>query len=300
MAACLVTISGSSGLLKLNYTISAVAYSIETGVGTLYIEDTATGITYTTLSGNVTAASSCLTITAAPSVCNLLMWKGLLTNPAGYIADAIILGSETTLITQTSWPNSGRALIDNINNVTYDKVKVIGFKNNSSYVNDIYNYEYYYILRTLGTDTPMLRVRNFDSTGYIYIPSTLLANCTIPSDYELITPCYSQTPITTTTTITPTTTTTTTANACKVYTVIISKEDIGNSTGNTVGSNNNKVFVVFTNCAGVVTTNSYVIDGLESSICVLSSSTPAAYYYQNDIQTSGTSVITDTGTSCTS
>jgi len=300
MAACLVTISGSSGLLKLNYTISAVAYSIETGVGTLYIESTATSVTYTTLSGNVTAASGCLTITAAPSVCNLLMWKGLNTYPNGYVADAIILGSETTLITQTVWPNSALGLIDNINNVTYDKVKVIGFKDNSSSVDYNYNYEYYYILRTLGTDIPMLRVRNADSTGYIYIPSTLLASCAIPEDYELITPCYSQTPITTTTTITPTTTTTTTANPCKVYTIVVTKDDLGNSTGNTVGSNNNKVFVVFTNCAGVVTTNSYVIDGLESSICVLSSSTPAAYYYQNNIQVSGTSVITDTGTSCTS
>ena len=295
MAACLVTISGSSGLLKLNYTISAVAYSIETGVGTLYIESTATGVTYTTLSGNVTAASSCLTITAAPSVCNLLMWKGLSTDPQGYVADAIILGSETTLITETSWPNSRSTLIDSINNLSYDKVKVIGYKTGGNY-----DFETYYILRTLGIDTPILRVRNFDSTGYIYIPSTLLADCTLPSGYDLITPCYSQTPITTTTTIVPTTTTTTTANACKVYTIVVTKEDIGNSTGNTVTSNNNKVFVVFTNCAGVVTTNSYVIDGLESSICVLSSSTPAAYYYQNDIQVSGTSVITDTGTSCTS
>jgi hypothetical protein len=300
MAACLVTISGSSGILKLNYIISSVAYSIETGVGTLYIESTATSVTYTTLSGNVTAASSCLTITAAPAVCNLLMWKGLNTNPQGYVADAIILGSETTLITGTSWPNSGGGLIDNINNVTYDKVKVIGYKRDLSIVNEEYSYEYYYILRTLGTDTPMLRVRNFDSTGYIYIPSTLSASCAIPEDYELITPCYSQTPITTTTTVAPTTTTTTLANVCKVYTILVTKEDIGNSTGNTVSSNNNKVFVVFTNCAGVVTTNSYVIDGLESSICVLSSSTPAAYYYQNNIQVSGTSVITDTGTSCTS
>lgn len=301
MAACLVTISGTSGLLKLNYTLSSVAYSIETGVGTLYIESTATGVTYTTLSGNVTAASLCLTITAAPSVCNLLMWKGLNTNPNGYVADAIILGSETTLIAETVWPNSATGLIDAINNLSYDKVKVIGY-NSSTTVNSnsTTNFYYNYILRTLGTDVPMLRVRNADSTGYIYIPSTLLASCAIPSDYELVTPCYSQTPITTTTTITPTTTTTTTANPCKVYTIVVTKDDLGNATGNTVTSNNNKVFVIFTNCAGVVTTNSYVIDGLESSICVLASSTPAAYYYQNNIQISGTTVITDAGTSCTS
>jgi len=298
MAACLVTISGTSGILKLNYTISAVAYSIETGIGTLYIESTATSVTYTTLSGDAIATSSCLTITAAAAVCNLLMWKGI-TAP-GYVADAIILGSETNIIPDTIWPDNGYLLIDNINKLSYDKLKVIGYKEGSSFINNIFTYDSYYILRVLGSDTPQLRVRNADSTSYIYIQGSLLANCTMPSDYQSITPCYSQTPATTTTTVAPTTTTTTVVVSCKVYTIVVTKDDLGNSTGNTVTSNNNKVFVTFTNCAGVVTTNSYVIDGLEYSICVRSSSVPAAYYYQNNIQISGTTVITDAGASCTS
>jgi len=288
MAACLVTISGTSGLLKLNYTISSVAYSIETGIGTLYIESTATGVTYTTLSGNVTAASGCLTITALPATCNLLMWKGI-TAP-GYIADAIVVGTETNIITNVNWPYTGLALVDAINNLAYDKVKVIGYKNNYSSTDDSY-----YILRVLGTDIPQLRVRNADSTGYIYIHAALLASCTLPSDYIPITPCYSTLPTTTTTTATPTTTTTTIASVCDFYTVNISEKDLSNAVGNTTTSYNNKVYIVYTNCSGALITNTYTTAGLQTSICVKAGVLPSYYYYQNNIQTSGLTTVTLSG-----
>jgi hypothetical protein len=300
MAACLVTISGTSGLLRLNYTISAVPYSIETGKGTLYIESTATAVTYTTLSGDViaTTASGCFTITAANAVCKLMLWKGI-TAP-GYIANAVILGATTTIISDTIWPEGGRNLIDSINNASNDNVKVVGYRDGTLF--DEYgnaNYEFYYILRVIGSDVPTLRVKNADSTAYVYVPGLALANCTIPSDFEPITPCYSQLPTTTTTTAVPTTTTTTIVNVCEVYTVVVTSADLGAATGNTVTSNNNKVFVVYTDCNGILTTTSYVTAGLENSICVLSSTTPASYYYQNNIQISATTVITDAGTTCT-
>ena len=117
MAACLVTISGTSGTLKLNYTLSSVAYSIETGIGTLYIESTATpgSITYTTLSGDAIATSSCLTITSAPLVCSTLSWDGNIT-ASGYNANGILIGTAVIPISSTGWPYSGSALISAINN----------------------------------------------------------------------------------------------------------------------------------------------------------------------------------------
>lgn len=299
MAACLVTISGTSGLLKLNYTISAVLYSIETGIGTLYIESTATAVTYTTLSGNAiaTTASGCFTITAANAVCKLILWKAI-TAP-GYIANAVILGATTTTISDTIWPESGRDLIDSINNASNDNVKVIGYRD-GTLTDDAgnVNYEFYYILRVIGSDIPTLRVKNADNSAYVYVPGSVLSTCDIPSNFETITPCYSQLPTTTTTTAAPTTTTTTVATVCEVYTVVVTSADLGAATGNTTTTNNNKVFVVYTNCNGTLTTTSYVTAGLENSICVLSSSTPASYYYQNNIQISATTVITDAGTSC--
>lgn len=292
MAACLVTISGTSGTLKLNYTISSVAYSIETGIGTLYIESTASAnpVTYTTLSGDAIATSSCLTITAAPLVCSTLSWDTNIT-ASGYIANGILIGTSIIPISSTAWPGSSSALISSINNASDDRVKVVGYKNNNSVSTSSFSY----ILKYIGTSAPQLMVSNSDGTNYIYVPS-ILSSCTIPSDYEVITPCYGTLPTTTTTTIAPTTTTTTVAAVCDLYTIDISEKDLSEATGNTITSNNNKVYIEYVNCSNVSVTTQYTVAGLQPSICVKAGTLPSYYYYQNDIQTSGTTVVTLAGT----
>jgi hypothetical protein len=295
MAACIVNITGTSGTLKLNYTLSSVQYTLETGivpVGTLWIDSAATNVTYTTLSGDVIAspgAGCSLTITAAPPLCSLLTWDGKVTT-SGYVANAIIIGSIVVPITETSWPNSGSMLVNSINNASSDAIKVIGYKNNSTT-------SYSYILRSIGSNVPQLRVRNADNTGFIYIPAAGMASCTVPSDYQYIVPCYGTLPTTTTTTAAPTTTTTTIApGTCDLYTIDISDKDLSAATGNTITSYNGKVYIVYTNCSNVLITNVYTVAGLQPSICLKSGTLPSYYYYQNDIQTSGDTIVTLAGT----
>lgn len=199
MAACLITISGTSGLLRLDYKISSIPYSIETGVGTLYIEDTATDVTYTTLSGDLVASSGCLTITEIPLNCYSIFWEELIAHD--YAIESIILGNETISISEVSFSNAGVYLANSINDLDDNRIKVIGYKKEYNYINDVQYVQYYYVFKVFGIDTPILKIRNADSTNYIYIYGILSGSCSLPSGYTPIEPCYST--ITTTTTLAP-------------------------------------------------------------------------------------------------
>jgi hypothetical protein len=200
MAACLITISGTSGLIQINYTISSTPYTIETAApGSFYIEDTAVDVTYTTVTGDLTATSGCLSITNLPANCYNVFWKGISTD--NYKIVEIILGSEVITIPDTNFPLSNKDFIANVNDLDNNKVKVVGYKSVFA-PPSIQNIEYYYILKILGPDEPVLKIRNADDTGYIYVYGTS-TSCTIPVDYESIVPCYSSTITTTTTTSAP-------------------------------------------------------------------------------------------------
>ena len=80
MAACSVTTGGTNGTLRIDYDLAGdhnVLFSTYGDV--IWIDDTATNVTYTTLTGDVTASSGCLTITALPKICYLVeqyRWSG--------------------------------------------------------------------------------------------------------------------------------------------------------------------------------------------------------------------------------
>ena len=193
MAACLITVTGTSGVIRINYTISGIPYSIETSIGSFYIDDTATDVTYTTLSGDLIAADSgCLTpaIADLPASCYEILWKDIVAS--GYVAEAILLGVDEITILDTEFPDGN--LIDPINNADDDRVKVIGYKDELSNSTSIWEYNYYYILKVLGAEIPILRVRNADDSGYIYIHGVLQADCLPKPDYDIIDPCYSSLP----------------------------------------------------------------------------------------------------------
>jgi len=194
MAACLITVSGTSGVIRINYTISGTPYTIETSIGSFYIEDTATSVTYTTLSGDLTASSGCLTITELPASCYILFWKGIASN--NYKTSALILGSETITVSEINFPITGKSFVSMVNDLGDDRIKVIGYKISYSGNNNIpeFNSEQSYILKVLGTDFPILKVRNADDTGYIYIYGELQADCLPQAGYTIVDPCYNSLP----------------------------------------------------------------------------------------------------------
>ena len=194
MAACLITVSGTSGVIRINYTISGTPYTIETSIGSFYIDDTATNVTYTTLSGDLIATDAgCLTpaIAELPANCYRVFWKGISTD--NYKIIEIILGAEIITIPDTNFPLSSSSFIGNVNNLGNDNVKVIGYKFNFL-PTSIQNVEYYYILKVLGPDAPILKIRNADDTGYIYIYGELQTDCLPQAGYVIIDPCYNTLP----------------------------------------------------------------------------------------------------------
>jgi hypothetical protein len=192
MAACLISVTGTVGVIKINYKISSVPYSIETSVGDFYIEDTATDVTYTTLSGDLVASSGCLTITEAAPTCYKISWKGIATN--GYVANAIILGNDTITITDTTFPKTSKDLITNVNNANDDRVKVIGYKFSLVVYPEFTTYDSSYILKVLGSEVPILRVRNADDTGYIHIHGVVQPDCLPQTGFTIVDPCYNNLP----------------------------------------------------------------------------------------------------------
>ena len=167
-------------------------YHFITDCGTFYIEDTATDVTYTTLSGDLTASSLCLTITEAAPYCYKIVWKDLLTT--GYVVDSILLGEDTINIIDTSFPDSKTLLVDNINNANDDRVKVIGYNYYKTISNSIITYNSAYILKVLGTEVPILKVKNSDNSAYMYFHGELQGDCLPQTGFTIVDPCYNTLP----------------------------------------------------------------------------------------------------------
>jgi len=191
MAACLITVSGTSGVIRIDYTISGTPYSIQTSIGSFYIDDTATDVTYTTLSGDLIATDSgCLTpaIAELPASCYLISWENL--PITGYIANAVLLGQDTITISDTTFPNSKLVIVDSINGADSNNVKVVGYLFSSVGLNTVSSY----LLKVLGSELPILRVRNSNNTEFIYIHGVLQADCLPIEGYTIVDPCYNTLP----------------------------------------------------------------------------------------------------------
>jgi len=173
MAACLITISGTSGQLQLNYKIGGISKSpIESGVGSFYIEDTATEVTYTTLFGDVIASSACLTIVAEPFVCYNIRWKGI--NAEGYKFINVALGETIYTLTEANFPNAESTLPNSVNELGVDALKITSYKRVggsgfSTTIPDESSVEHNFIVRVIGSEIPIFKIRNADTTAYIYV-----------------------------------------------------------------------------------------------------------------------------------
>lgn len=198
MAACLITVSGTEGLIRLDYKIGVDSYYVETSIGTFYIEDTATDVTYTTLVGDLIASSGCLTVTELPAVCYKIEWSKLAM--IDYHVSQIEIGSNTYSISGVTFPKTDM-FGSVINDLNVNEVKCVGYKilNPTSVNNNQYNtlsystyYNGSYILKVLGTDIPVIKIADATNSNFIYIKGVeYICENIITDGYQTITPCYS-------------------------------------------------------------------------------------------------------------
>jgi len=190
MAACLITTGGTNGTLRIEWDDAGSGHNVlfSTFGDVIWIDDTATNITYTTLTGDVTAASGCVTVTALPQICYLLefdRWSG---DPADitYIStfDAILLDNTvyafTTAVDDTIMTSG--SIVSEVNSVVaIDAVKIVAAKTANVDTNYM---TVSFIIRVLGSEIPSLRL--ISPYGNVsYIKGTVSASC-LPTGFTEI------------------------------------------------------------------------------------------------------------------
>ena len=133
MALCSITISGTSGSVLINYVdAGTVARTLTAGLGTLSIDDAGSDYTFTTLSGDATLTSGCISFTEVELNCYILSWElnefNTLDN-ADFKFDAVEIGSTSYNMTDVNYPFCNiLTLADSINSLGLDAVKATGYK----------------------------------------------------------------------------------------------------------------------------------------------------------------------------
>lgn len=190
MAACLVTISGTSGQVLIKYVDSgSEPRSVIAGPGTLYLEDDGTDYEWTTLSGDAAASSGCITLTEVPNVCYVVDWEEY--PPSGWGAptmtiDALILGSNTYAMNEVRFPANVQNVGEAVNALNLDTVKATAYKVISP-TDGASALESFLILTVRGTDVPYLRIKNEADTHNLYLIG-VTSTC-LPAGYTEIDTC---------------------------------------------------------------------------------------------------------------
>ncbi len=192
MASCLITIGGTSGGVIINYTLGGNALSMNGGFGqSLYINDTATDITYTTTSGDATASSGCVTITDLPYECYILNWETrditFRTQAYPLKFDTIYLDAEDLAIPLSEYDRHNlEGLAININELGDARIKAIAGKTVQAPLRGSFNH--YLLVRVQGAMIPKLRILNVDTdlpraAHYGYVEGVVQADCSIDVDF---------------------------------------------------------------------------------------------------------------------
>lgn len=184
MAECLITTSGTSGTFRLDFKVGSNSNTLFSNYDDeIYITDTATDVTYTRLSGDVTVSSGCVTITALPLNCYKLSWERLKGDNSTYISyfDRISVGStnydfDTPIDDKAAFAaqvaNAINALNDPAIKATALKTTLLG----SGYIQiDL-------IVRVMGSTAPELRIKS-PNNDYSYIKGSSSADC-VPTGYS--------------------------------------------------------------------------------------------------------------------
>lgn len=185
MAACAITISGDTGSVLIKYTLVTGNHSMTGIVGdTLYIDDSAENVTYSTTEGNAIAESECVDITSLPVLHYLFQWETLgATNDKanGMVFDAIgegeaIMYFDSVDYTKNNgWAYLAQNIADEGNENYVPRSGKQTLTNRSSAVESI-------IITVIGNDIPQLRLSNSYSELYMYVRGTAVED-PVPSGY---------------------------------------------------------------------------------------------------------------------
>lgn len=188
MASCAITIGGTSGSVLIRYKLGGVNNSITANFGTeVYVSNTITDVTYTTLSGDANASSGCVSITELEETCYEFKWETLKAGcDRGDVINAVIVGSTAVSITPKSISTSYQSVADAISTASSSLIQPYAGKFTASSTGTGKNY---LIAKVYGADTLIsLRVYNASSGFYYNILGTP-TTCTVPSGYTAIETC---------------------------------------------------------------------------------------------------------------
>lgn len=164
MAACLITITGTSGRVLINYTESTIDKKLIAEKGNIYLDDvTVTNITYSTIEGDLIVSSACFIVTSVPFVCYKISWD--YNDLVGYNFVSIDLDGIIIPITPVSFPNSKYGLASSVNLLLDDRIKITqGFSNTSSQPTNTIM-----IVKTISFNAPIFRIDGPDPDDSIYL-----------------------------------------------------------------------------------------------------------------------------------
>lgn len=190
MAACLVTIGGTSGSVELRWMQGSNPNSMVVHFGdTPYITDTATDVTYTTLTGDATASSGCLTITELESNCYLIAYEenmhncGDLTKKIDNLNIGTDIPLDVPILGETG--NTFWYIIEAVNTLELPDVKFVAYNGEFSTTDESLLTEL--ILRVYGTNVPEFRIVSGNG-AYSYIKGETAASCLPAGFIEIICP----------------------------------------------------------------------------------------------------------------
>lgn len=192
MAACAITTGGTNGTLRIDYDLGANHNVEYTNYGDdIWIDDTATNVTYTTLTGDVTASSGCVTITALPMICYQFSYDRPKAVNDVYVSNFTAAVVGVTTYSLTSVPDQlayTGTLINEINNDLADSaIKITAYR-----ITDIDGtyFKIDLIMRIMGSDVPYLKIVSPNSS-ISYLKGIVSADC-IPTGYQEV--IFSETP----------------------------------------------------------------------------------------------------------
>jgi len=196
MPSCVVTVTGTTGSVEIRYILTGTAH-VMTGIfgETLYINDAATEITYTNISGNAAASSACVTITNLPSACYIVDWSLLFLdaingvygylNNTNYTFTGVIINNVLSAIAPINYntltPNTLANAINNLNNYRLKATAV------RSIISTNFN-EYFLVLKTIGSFIPEVKINNPSGNHTLYLKGVVSGSC-LPVGYTAIDIC---------------------------------------------------------------------------------------------------------------